>query len=383
MGYEFETRIPYDFGARRRYLDLPFPTSEYESRLRKIREMMEREDLSAFVGFGDQNDFGILTYVAAFEPMMGRGAVVITKDAVSLVTDSAFHGEPMHSLIWRTWVEDVVLSKPSLPDFISSLKTKLPSGKVGVAGTYAFSPNSIGLNTVGVDNQFLEIKSRKTPLELDAMREASRITSKGMQAAVKAVKLGIRETELAAIASRIMFEEGAERLAFHPIVVAGDRSGMKHDFPTSRKIQNDEMVYIDIGAISRGYFSDMSRTVLVGKGTPEQRNALETIFDIYTDLKRMIKPGVEAKKVAKQGEYIAQSRGWLRDFWAMGHGLGTSFLELPAFTPSSVNTFAEGMVFAYEPMIVRLGLGTAVIEDTLALTVDGHESLTDCETRLW
>jgi Xaa-Pro aminopeptidase len=67
----------------------------------------------------------------------------------------------------------------------------------------------------------------------------------------------------------------------------------------------------------------------------------------------------------------------------MGHGLGTGFIEIPMFTPSSSDVFESRMVFAYEPMIVRLGLGTAVVEDTIAITDSGVTSLTEYERKLW
>ena len=143
------------------------------------------------------------------------------------------------------------------------------------------------------------------------------------------------------------------------------------------------MVYIDLGAISDGYYSDMSRTMLIGNGDERQRNALDLILEIYNDLKSRIRPGVSVGEVARTGEKLAESKGWLADFWAMGHGLGTGFIEIPMFMPSSSDVFESGMVFAYEPMIVRLGLGTAVVEDTVAVTDTGVTSLTEYERKLW
>ena len=53
------------------------------------------------------------------------------------------------------------------------------------------------------------------------------------------------------------------------------------------------------------------------------------------------------------------------------------------FSPTSRDIFEPGMVFAYEPMIVRLGLGTAVVEDTVAVTETGITTLTEYERKLW
>jgi Xaa-Pro aminopeptidase len=385
MMHDFNPRVPFDPSTRKEYLTLPFPISEYEERIDNTRRLMKEHDLDGLIAFGDQNDFGYLTYLANFEPMIGRGAVVLTANSMYLVTDSAFHGEPMHSLIWRTWVDKVHATGPSYESFVAGLKTALSgsSGKVGLVGSYSFPAREFGFNVVDVERPFLKMKSRKTASEMKVMREAARITSYGMRAAVEATRIGVRENEIAAAACKAMFEEGASRLAFQPIIAAGPRAGTKHDYPSKRKIEDGDMVYIDLGAISDGYYCDMSRTVLIGKGTPTQRNALDSVLEIYNDLKYRIRPGISAGEVARAGEKLAESKGWLADFWAMGHGLGTGFLEIPMFMPNSPDVFETNMVFAFEPMIVRLGLGTAVVEDTVAVTDSGMTSLTEYERKLW
>lgn len=385
MMHVVKPRVPFDELTRREYLDLPFPITEYEQRVASTRRLMEEQGLEGLVVFGDQNDLGYLTYLANFEPMMGRGAVVVTSDSVTLVTDSAFHGEPMHSLIWRTWIDRIRISGWSYQSFFSEVQASIRviKGKIGAIGLYTFPTRELGVNVVDVERLFLKMKSRKTVNELRMMREASRITSCGMRAAVEATKVGIPETMVVAAACKAMYDEGASRLAFQPIVVAGPRAGTKHDYPTKRRIKEGDMVYLDLGAISSGYLSDMSRTMLMGNGDAKQRNALDSILDIYNDLLGRIRPGMRAADIASSGEELAESKGWRDDFWATGHGLGTGFNEIPMFSPTSQDIFEPGMVFAYEPMIVRLGLGTAVVEDTVAVTDTGITTLTEYERRLW
>jgi Xaa-Pro aminopeptidase len=385
MMHDSKPKVPYDSTTRKEYLELPFPLTEYEQRVNNTRRLMVEQDLGGLIAFGDQNDLGYLAYLANFEPMMGRGAVVVTSDSISLVTDSAFHGEPMHSLVWRTWIDKVRIAGWSVQSFVSEVNSALSGvkGKVGAVGLYSCPTGKLGFDVVDVERFFLEMKSRKTDNELKVMREASRITSCGMRAAVEAARIGVRETEVVAEACKVMYEEGASRLAFQPIVTAGPRAGTKHDYPSKRKIEEGDMVYIDLGAIWNGYLSDMSRTKLIGNGNQIQRSALDSILEIYNDLRDRIWPGVRAGEVAQLGEKLAESKGWRRDFWATGHGLGTGFSEIPMFSPTSRDNFEPGMVFAYEPMIVRLGLGTAVVEDTLAVTDTGVTSLTEYERKLW
>jgi Xaa-Pro aminopeptidase len=378
-------KVPYDFADRSKLTDLPFPLSEYEGRVEKTRRLMQQHGIGALIAFSDQNDMGNLVYLANFEPMFGRGAVIVTNDTVSLVTDSAFHREPMHSLIWKTWIEDVAVTSLSTDEFLSAIKAKLPKtvGRIGVAGRYSFPSGVMQQPIEFVDREFLEMKSRKSEREIEVMKESARIASCGMQAAVDRVTYGVKETEVAAAACQRMYEEGTSRLAFPPLVTSGPRAGAKHDLPTRRKIRDGDMVYVDIGAISQGYYSDMSRTVLVGHGTKEQLNALNSILEIYELLLKEIRPGVPARLVANRGEELAKSKGWLSNYWSVGHGLGTTMWDIPILSAESDDTFDSGMVFAYEPMIVKMGLGTAVVEDTLLVNSSEASALTESERKLW
>ena len=157
-------RVPFDSKTRKEFLDLPFPIAEYQQRIDSTRRLMEEQGLEALVAFGDQNDLGYLTYLANFEPMMGRGAVVVTSDSVTLVTDSAFHGEPMHSLVWRTWIDQVRIAGWSFQSFVSEVQAALVwvKGKIGAVGLYMFPVRELVANVVNVERLFLEMKSRKT-----------------------------------------------------------------------------------------------------------------------------------------------------------------------------------------------------------------------------
>jgi len=385
LTHDFKPRVSFEFNGRKEYLELPFPTSEYEMRLKNTRQLMLENGVGALIVYGDQNDFGYLTYLANLELMIGRGAVIVMSDSVSLVTDSALHGEPMHTLVWKTWIEDVTVTPFSTAAFLSAVKSKLTGvdGKIGLVGSYSFPKIEVNGAFVDLERGFRLMKSCKSNRELKVMREASRITSCGMKAAVEVTRRGVRETDISAEACKVMFEEGASRLAFQPVVVSGRRAGMKHDFPTNRKIDKNEMIYIDIGATWKDYYSDMSRTVLVGNGTTEQRSALDSILEIHNELMDGICPGTSVGELARKGEALADKKGWRKDFWSVGHGLGTGFFEIPIFAPNSPDIFNAGMVFAYEPMIVKLGLGTAVVEDTVVVTKSGCKTITDCEKKLW
>jgi Xaa-Pro dipeptidase len=387
-------QVGYSWEKRKAWLDLPFPVNEYDSRVSNIRSKMRSAHLDAALILGDQNELGFLRYVTNFEPSLGRAVVLLPIEGEPLlVTDSIFHNEPLHSYLWMTWVKEVVACHPTIDDFtkniIHSLKQRGLSDKnIGIVNRYSFPllelehalPQAI---FTPFDSELSEIKSVKSPSEITLMKQVARITSKGMEAAVKAIQPGRTESEIVAEADFAMAKAGAHRHAFDTIVVAGPRAGLKHYYPTNRNLTEGDMVYLDMGASYHGYVSDMSRTVVIGSPSQRQKNALDVVLNIYSEMLRFGKPGVTAGELARFGIEKAEKADWGSSYFGVGHGLGTTLKDLPFINRLSETVLRENMVFALEPMIVEIGFGTAVIEDVLQVTSSGLVPLTEYERKLW
>ena len=391
---EERAQVGYSWEARKVWLDLPFPSEEYQARVGKIRERMRDKHLDAVLILGDQNELGYLRYVSNFEPSLGRAVVLLPAEGdPSLVTDSIFHNEPLHSYVWMTWVEDVVSCSPTVYDFTkkvaqSLIQRGLSEKKLGIVNSYSYPlfelQQALPKATFApFDSELSEIKSIKSPSEISLMKQVAQITSKGMDAAVTHIEPGKTESDIVAEADYAMARAGAHRLAFPTIVVAGPRAGLKHHYPTNRKLSNGDMVYLDMGASQHGYVSDMSRTVMIGSANKRQKDALDTVLRIYSGMLPFGKPGVTAGELARLGIEEAGKAGWAAAYFGVGHGLGTTIKDLPFINRDSNTVLKENMVFALEPMIVQIGLGTAVVEDVMQVTPHGLRSLTECERKLW
>ena len=90
------------------------------------------------------------------------------------------------------------------------------------------------------------------------------------------IRPGVRR-EIAMELERHLRANGAEGLAFDKIVASGPRASMQHGAPTDKAVQAGEFVLMDFGAIVDGYLSDMTRTVVVGRASAEQRKVYETV----------------------------------------------------------------------------------------------------------
>ena len=360
---------------------------------------MEASHLDALIIFGDGGDPGDLAYLSNFIPF-GRAAILLPLAAPPLIiTDAILHGEPINSYAWMTWVREFTAVHHSPKEFAAAISRslrRLGAERVGLVGRDSF-PLSIWEELGGpperdwtdFSSQFTAIKSVRSEREVSLLREVGRMTASAMKAAVESTKEGVRESEVVATANEALFREGAHDRAFPTIVNSGPRSGIKHSYPTDRRIRRGDMVYLDMGASKFGYQSDMSRTVVVGGANEEQLEVLNVIEGAFDALAAMMRPGVRTSRLVARAEEIARGSG-LREKYrgriylglAVHHAIATSFFEVPSLgLPDTV--LRKSMSFAFEPMAHILDFGTAVIEDCVLITGGGAESLTPYERVHW
>ncbi len=396
---EYLSQVPYDWETRKKYLDLPFPISEYQSRLSRIRSLMAKNDLDSLIIFGDSRDPGDLIYLSNFNPF-GRAAIIVLNDkSPIIVTDAILHGEPINSYAWMTWVEEFVPTRHSDEEFASTLSkiiTQEKVRKIGIVGVdnlpfqiWERLRSDIQFSWVDFWLEFTRMKSIRSDLEVKLCREVGEITAKSMRSAVESIAVGRTETEIAGIALKTMLELGAHDRSFQTIVNSGPKAGVKHSYPTNRKIERGDLVYLDMGAMKFGYQADMSRSVVVGEANSDQREVLDTILKAYNILTEMMRPGVRtseliarANKLEKESNLRSKYKNRIYLGLMVHHGIATSFFEFPSLgLPDTI--LQKNMSFAFEPMAHILDFGTAVVEDTILITEDGEEPLTPYELVHW
>jgi hypothetical protein len=191
------------------------------------------------------------------------------------------------------------------------------------------------------------------------------------------LKPGIRERDLAAELSYRMRLKGAERDAFDPIVASGRRSVLPHGTASLKKIDCGEWVVIDFGAVYQGYTSDMTRTVVVGKATPEMRKVYETVREAQAKAIDAARPGITCHALDQIArDYISQA-GYGRFFiHSLGHGLGLHVHSEPRVGAGSNVVLEENFVITIEPGIYIPDLGGVRIEDDVRIQKDGASRLT-------
>ena len=223
----------------------------------------------------------------------------------------------------------------------------------------------------------------KDASELAAIRKAVATNSKAFDAAIRKVKIGMTETDLAAELDYQQRRKGASGTAFDTIVAFGDRTALPHAHPGSATLKNGEIILIDAGARQDGYTSDMTRMLCAG-GKPSTRlNQLyQAVLESQLAAIDAIRPGVPAHKVDLAARSVLKQHGLDKQFvHSTGHGLGLEIHEAPSLRkPSKENKdrtpLAAGMVITVEPGAYVEGVGGIRIEDTVLVTNSGFEILT-------
>ena len=228
-----------------------------------------------------------------------------------------------------------------------------------------------------------ELRMIKDPTEVDAIKKAAELTDAGVQAAIYAIKPGIREYEVAAEMEYAMRKMGSEGVAFDTQVASGTRSAFPHGGCTDRKIGKGQFIVLDLGAKYNNYRADVSRTFIVGKPSPKQKRIYEVVLEAQRKAFETIRAGVKARDVDAAARKTIEEAGFGKYFvHGLGHGVGLDIHEAPSLNPEGKETLKAGNVVAVEPGIYIVDYGGVRVEDTVLVHNDKVERLTKAACEL-
>jgi Xaa-Pro aminopeptidase len=223
-----------------------------------------------------------------------------------------------------------------------------------------------------------KLRAVKDAGELAIMGEAARLISDVFRGVLRAIKPGISELELAAEIEYSMKRKGATSPSFDTIVASGPRSAWAHARPSSKLLRKNELVVLDQGAILRGYCSDMTRTVFLGRSPAKVRRLYAAVLEAQAAAKAAVRPGVLAGKVDAAARGVLRRYGLDQHFThSTGHGLGIEIHEMPRLGRGDKTVLEQGMVVTIEPGVYLEGFGGIRIEDEVVVTARGAVDLTN------
>ncbi len=214
--------------------------------------------------------------------------------------------------------------------------------------------------------------------ELSAMRKAATIAQKALNATLPLVKIGLTERELAAELTLQLFRSGCDpEVPFAPIISSGLNAANPHATPSDRKLTAGDLLVIDWGASSEGYFSDITRTFAIGDLEPEYVKICKVVLEANIAGREAARPGIPAEAIDQAARAVIELAGYGKYFThRTGHGLGMESHEDPYIRAGNLMPLEPGMTFTVEPGIYLPNRNGVRIEDDVAITTDGAECLT-------
>lgn len=219
--------------------------------------------------------------------------------------------------------------------------------------------------------------------EIARLRAAVQLGASLFDIALKTIRPGIAEVEVAAEMEYAARRLGAEAMSFETIIASGTRSAMPHGRASAAQIPANGFVVCDFGIILTGYCSDMTRTVHIGKPSDEALRMYGAVREAQQAALAAVKPGVRVSRVDAAARRLLIRKGYGRYFThSTGHGVGLEIHEPPRIAARQIEVLRPGMVVTVEPGAYIQDRGGVRIEDMVLVTENGSEVLTPTSKEL-
>jgi len=332
----------------------------HKERIKKLQALVAEIKCDAYLVEDPVNLF----YLTGIELSAGR--YVVTADDAKLYVDGRYI--------------ELCRDIPAFPIENASLKEYNVIAFNKESTTYSRYERFEG-KTIPVRDLVAELRMIKDAAELNLLREAASLGSRGYDYIRGLLKEGISEVEVAIELDIFWKRQGGKAVAFEPIIAFGANSSMPHYRPRDRKLKNGDIVLLDIGVTRGNYHSDMTRVEFFGEPSPELQNIYEIVRKAQQEALKLCKPGTLIGDLdAAARDYISQE-GYSEEFChSLGHGIGIEVHEAPTLRnkePFKDKKLQAGMVITIEPGIYLPGKGGVRLEDTVAITSNGHENFTN------
>lgn len=233
------------------------------------------------------------------------------------------------------------------------------------------------VRTIALGAAVDEVSVVKSTTEVAAMARAARIGAMALRRTLPSLTVGVTESRIRDILEEHCRALGSECPAFDTIVLFGRRSALPHGVPGPTRLRDGDFVLFDFGCTIDGLKSDMTRTFVKGKASPEHRKIYQTVFAAQRACARAIRGAMRACDADKLARAIIDKAGYGAAFGhATGHGVGYRIHEGPRVSSRNRNCLTVGSVVTVEPGIYIESTGGVRIEDMVVLTPHGCHILT-------
>jgi len=348
-------------------------------RIEKLRKTMQEMNLDSFLMNSKANRF----YMTGFTGTYGQA--IISQTGKYIIAD----GRYFEQLKTQSPDFEVVDNKMRMEPTINELMKKENLKHLGIEAIEMnveeyLALNSGDVNLVPTTNVIEKQRMIKDEDERQKIQKAGQISDETFVHILDYIKPGMTEKQVANEIDQYGLNHGADATAFETIVASGVRSALPHGHASNKVIQNNEMIIFDFGFMVDRYYSDITRTICLGKVDPQLKEIYQVTLDAQKKAISNCRDGVPMKNIdAIARDYITE-KGYGKEFLhGTGHGLGLTVHEYPLFNADSEENLQNNMTFTVEPGIYLAGKGGVRIEDDVWINNDGEPELMTHSPKEW
>ena len=375
---------------------LPFSKKEYQERLKKLRDVMNSNNLDMIILTSMHN---IAYYTGFIYCSFGRSyGCVITEKKIVTISANIDAGQPWrHSfsenIIYTDWKKDNFLRA-----IVSIIGRDEPPKNIGIENdhvTLEMKEKLVSLFNFSkfndVSKDLMKLRMIKSNEEIDIIKNGARIADIGAEEIVKHIKVGASELEIATIGrDKMEFEiaktyPDAEYMDTWVWFQSGINTDGAHNPKTSRKLISGDILSLNTFPMISGYYTALERTLFLDKADDASLKAWEANVKVHKRGLELIKPKAKCSEICKELNDLFAQLGYLQyRTFGYGHSFGVlshfygreSGLELR----EDIDTILEpNMVISMEPMIMipegKPGAGGYREHDILMINENGTENI--------
>ncbi|MBN1917430.1 MAG: aminopeptidase P family protein [Verrucomicrobia bacterium] len=371
--------------------------SEFEQRVARIQDAMEREGLDALLVYGDEYRKENLRYVCNFWPIFERAACVVPRRGLPVLAGGA-EGEryAREMCVWDdirvvkefacvSVAEDIDFPLAKFTPLANVLREAMGGGtRLGLVGVTdipgpimdRIKAGAAGMEIRPADTILNELRVVKTEAEIACLREAGRLACLGYEKLMAACVPGNTELHATGAAEGAARQAGAEDINF-TVMGTGPRTATVIGRPINRIIEDGDMVMASFAVQYEGYVATAEFPFVAGKASGEQKRFLDALFAAANEQLKHLRAGVIAGDMVRAVRTVFRKRKLDQyDIYPPMHGIGLAEAELPYPDEKATYPLRAGMCVNSDISLFGHPAGSNRIEEGFVITADGTESLT-------
>ncbi len=354
-------------------------------KLEQIQKKIEKEGLDSFFFTSRPNIF-YMTYFSS-----SNAYVILKPDKKYFITDARYYEGAKEKLKdWEVIKLESVYHLRKLINELGGKKVGFEKDKVTISfyeklvNKDAKNPGDrLDVSLVGYEGFLNDIRVTKTQQEIDIIKEAVVKIDKVFSKIIEDIPYLETELDVRRKIVNYIFEQKGTGESFPAIVASAEHSAIPHWETSDSPIKWNNLLLIDMGLVYKGYCSDFTRTIALGKIDKELEKIYYIVKEAHEEATKAVKAGVPIGEVDLAARRVIEKAGY-GDYFvhSTGHGIGVEIHEEPRIYKANQDPLLENTVFTIEPGIYIPGKGGVRLENIVVCRKDGAQVLTQTDLNL-